>query len=220
MNGSCRRIIENRGCFMSQFLESLESRQLFSAITLAAAEVQLSADFSKLVADAKTAKPALIDSAKTFAAEVKSLDLKSSPAKAALNNDISTARTVLSGDVGKIINAGKGDALAIVSDVLHITLLDLGRPTQIAAEQKKLANNIAPLEKVETPLIDKLSSDVTTQSNKIGTAVSAIVTANPGDQALSTDWTNLSGVFQTEEQILVPDLNDVISDLGALSMAT
>jgi hypothetical protein len=204
---------------MLHFLESLESRRLLSAVTLAAAEVQLSADFGKLVADAKTAKPALIDSAKAFAAEVKLLYLKTSPLKAALNSDISFARTVLSGDVGKIINAGKADALAIVSDVLHITLLDLGKPTKIAAAQVKLANNIAALEKVETPLIDKLSSDVTTQSNKIGAAISAIVTANPADQALSTDWTNLSGVFQTEEQILVPDMDNVISDLGALSTA-
>ena len=193
---------------------------MFSAITLAAAEVQLSADFSKLAADAKTAKPALIGSAKTFAAEVKLLGLKNSPLKSALTNDISSARTVLSGDVGKIINAGKSNALAIVSDVLHITLLDLGKPTKIAAAQVKLANNIAALEKVETPLIDKLSSDVTTQSNKIGAAISAIVTANPGDQALSMDWTNLSGVFQTEELILVPDMDNVISDLGALSTAS
>ena len=86
---------------------------------------------------------------------MKLLDLKTSPLKTALTNDISTARTVLSGDVGKIINAGKTDALAIVSDVLHITLLVLGKPTKIAAAQVKLANNIAALEKIETPLIDK-----------------------------------------------------------------
>ena len=193
---------------------------MLSSVTLAIAEAQLSADFTKLIADAKTAKPVLIDSAKTFTVEVKLLDLKNSPLKATLTNDISTALTVLSGDVGKIINAGKTDALAIVSDVLHITLLNLGKPTKIAATQVKLANNIAALEKVETPLIDKLSSDVTTQSNKIGAAISAIVTANPGDQALSMDWTNLSGVFQTEEQILVPDMDNVITDLGALSMAS
>jgi hypothetical protein len=205
---------------MLQLLESLESRRLLSAITLAAAEVPLTADFTKLVSDAKNAKPALVDSAKAFAAEVKLLDLKPSPLKAALNNDISAARIQLGNDAGKIISSGKSDALAIASDVLHITVLDFGKPTKIAAAQVKLAKDVAALEKIETPLIDKLDSDVTADSSKIGAAVSAIVTANPSDQALSVDWTNLSGVFQTEEQILVPDMDNVISDLGALSTAS
>jgi hypothetical protein len=107
-----------------------------------------------------------------------------------------------------------------VSDVLHITVLDLGRPVQIAAAQVKLGKDVAALEKVETPLIAKLQSDVAADSGKIGAAVTAIVTANPADQVLETDWTNLSNVFQTEQAILVPDLNNVISDLGTLSTAT
>ena len=205
---------------MPQFVQNLETRRLLSSVTLAIAEAQLSADFSTLVADAKNAKPAAVDSTKAFAAEVKLLSLKPSPAKAALNTDISNARTQLSNDVSKIINTGKADALAIVSDVLRITVLDLGRPVKIAAAQVKLGKDVAALEKIETPLITKLESNVATDSNKIGTAVTAIVTANPADQVLETDWTNLSNVFQSEQAILVPDLNNVISDLGALSTAS
>jgi hypothetical protein len=205
---------------MPSFVETLESRQLFSGVTLGLAEAQLSVDLSTLGSDARTAKPALIDSAQTFAADVKALNLKNSPLKTKVVNAINVARTKLTTDVTQIINAGEADAKAIVSDVLHITLLDTGNSTKIARDQKKLANNIATLQKVETPLINKLSSDVQAQSAKVDSAVSNFVAANPSDQVIATDWTNLSGVFQTQEQILVPDLNNVISDLGAISTAT
>ncbi len=204
---------------MAKFIETLESRQLFNAVTLGLAEAQLSADLSTLGSDARTAKPALIDSAKTFAADLKALALKNSPLKSALNSDINAARTKLTGDVTHIISAGVANAKAIVSAVLHITILDGGNTTKIARDQKKLASNITTLTNVETPLIDKLGGDITIQSNKIATAVSAIVIADSSDQALQTDWTTLSNVFQNDAQILVPDLNHVVTDLNNLSAA-
>jgi hypothetical protein len=50
--------------------------------------------------------------------------------------------------------------------------------------------------------------------------VQAILTANSSDTALQAAWADLSNVYETQENILVPDLNNVLTDLGSLSTAT
>jgi hypothetical protein len=205
---------------MPEFIQTLESRRLFSTVTLAIAEATLAADVSTLGVNARVAKTDLVAAGKTFVADLKALDLKNSPLKSKLQSSVNTARTVLTADVTHIITAGESDAKAIFSDVLHITVLDAGNSTKITRDQKKLAANIAALQKAETPLVNKLSTDVNAQTTKVDAAVQAILTANSSDAALQTAWTDLSNVYETQENILVPDLNNVLTDLGNLSTAT
>jgi hypothetical protein len=205
---------------MLEFVESLESRRLLSTVTLAAAGASLASDASTLIADARPAKVALIDAAKTFKTEVQSLHLKNGAMKSALMNDIASARTKIQADVSHIISAGLKDGQNVVSDVLHITLLDAGNSAKIASYQKDLAVRVKTLQTLETPLVAKLTSDVGNAITQVNGAVHAIVTANSADQSLQTDWTKLSTAFQSAETTLMPDLTNVIADLNALSTAT
>jgi hypothetical protein len=205
---------------MCEFIENLESRRLFNTVTLAIAEATLAADVATLGGSARVAKTDLVSAGKTFVVDLKALDLKTSPLKSKLQSSVNTARTKLTADVSQIITAGAPNAKAIFSDVLHITILDGGSPTKIARDQKKLAANITALQTIETPLVNKLSTDVNTQTTKVDNAVQAILTANSSDTALQTAWTDLSNVYETQENILVPDLNNVLTDLGNLSTAT
>ncbi|HWE04086.1 MAG TPA: hypothetical protein VG326_16895 [Tepidisphaeraceae bacterium] len=205
---------------MWKFIESLESRRLLSTVTLAAAETKLASDISTLAADAGHAKVALIDDVKTFKSDLQALHLQNGPLKSGLVNAVGSARSKLQADVSHIIGAGYKDGQAVVSDVLHITLFDGGNAAKIANSQKRLAADLKTLQTLETPLVAKLTTDVTTAITQINGAVQAIITANGDNQALQTDWATLSATFQSAQQALAPDLTNVISDLNALTTAT
>lgn len=205
---------------MPEFIDTLESRRLLSAVTLAAAEAKLASDVSILATDARSAKVALVADVKVFKADLTALDLKSGALKSGLQNAVASGRTKIEADVSHIISAGYKDGMDVVSDVLHITLFDAGDATKIAAEQKRLGADIKALQTLETPLVNKLSADVGNAVTQVNSAVQAIIAANPADTTLQSDWTQLSSAFKSAENTLVPDLGNIITDLDALSTAT
>lgn len=205
---------------MPKFVESLETRQLLSGVTLALAGEQLALDLGTLVSDAGSARTTLVADAKAFAADVKALGVKSGPLKARLGAAVASARSTLQADVVKIFVAGFDDGKSIASDVLHLTLLNTGKPAQIALYQKRLAAGIKTLETVESPYVTKLEGDVSSASTHIGDAAQAIISANPSDTALNTDYMALSSDYHTAGKTLTTDLTNVISDLETLSTAS
>ncbi len=205
---------------MHEFVESLESRRLLSAVSLAVAEARLASDVGTLAANAKQAKGSLISAATTFKADLKALGLKSGPLKSALLSAVAVARAKIQADVTHIITSGFKDGENVVSDVLHITIFNAGNAAKIASYQKKLSADIRRLNALEAPLVAKLTGDVGNAVTKINGAVQAIITASSSDTALMTDWAKLSTAYQLAGSTLVPDLNNVASDLNALTTAS
>lgn len=205
---------------MLQFMESLESRRLLSAITLASAEANLTSDVGTLISDARQAKAALVADTKAFATDLKDLHLQNGPLKSKLQTAVASARTTIQNDVTHIISSGFKDGEAVVRDVLNIYFADAGDSAKIMKDQTRLAADVTVLRNVETPLIDKLGTDVSNAQSQIGAAVQSILTANPSDQALATSWSTLSGAYESFKQTLVADFTAVSNDLDALSTAT
>ena len=166
--------------------------------------------------NARVAKTDLVAAGKTFVADLKALDLKNSPLKSKLQSSANTARTVLTADVTHIITAGEPTPKQSTPTSCTSPCSTAGNTTKITRDQKKLAANITALQKIETPLVNKLSTDVDIQTTKVDAAVQAILTANSSDTALQVASTDLSNVYETQENILVPDLNNVCYRSGEI----
>jgi hypothetical protein len=202
---------------MPQLVQPLEPRRLLSASpSLPLDEGKLALDVHAIIADAKSAKTALVADGHAVVVQLKALKLQTAPLRSALSSAIAHGKQTVNADIAKIISVGAHDGQKVFGDWLKTEFADSKGSPKLAADQAKLATDVSALWTVEQPLANKLEADIEASATNVSNAVQAIVNANKSDDALNSAWNILQGEITSSEQTLSADFSQLTVDADAV----
>lgn len=201
---------------MSEMIQRLESRVLFSSIAT------FVADGAQLAADIRTARADVIQYATALSKDVRmvGVDVRSTPASAQKQTLLKTLRTdeakwtsVIRADVRSAVNAANANGRHTIGDAILV----FRHPTNLA-DIGKLAADLAAIGSGLNAPLNQLQTDTSSAYTALLGDLNNIASANPTDTKLQTDVQQITTQSRSAITKLTADGQTIKSDLAALGV--
>ena len=201
---------------MSDMIQRLESRVLFSSIAM------FVADGAQLATDIKTARADVIQYASALSKDVRMVgaDVRSTPASAQKQTLLKTLRTdeskwtsVIRGDVRSAVNAANANGRHTIADAILV----FRHPTNLA-DIAKLGADLAAIGSGLNAPLNQLQTDASSAYTALLGDLNNIASANPTDTKLQADVQQITTQSQSAITKLTADGQTIKTDLAALGV--
>lgn len=201
---------------MSEMIQSLESRVLFSVSGAVAAASQLASDVGTARADASQYAAALKSDVQTIAADLKALPASTQNAKllARLRADRLKWGTIVQQDVTVAVRAATARGTKTVSDAIQLFL----HPNN-ALDARRLANDLNVIGGALAAPLGKLENDLSAGRSALVGDLNNIASANSSASTLSGDVNQIASDTQSAITQLTGDAQAIQADLQSIAGA-